>query len=171
MLLLLFVLVGFSHGDWVSDVVGVEKRESMGKKPLLVVYFASSTCDACWKFKPRVDELCSVEYEEYMSVLFISRDPNAARFERHVRELPKNVFVVPYDNDGRESINDRFQRPPVPSIIALNSTTLDVIDDKGYFSLLAHNTSHVVSVWRTGQRPSLGSGTKGDSSLLRRLEL
>jgi hypothetical protein len=80
-----------------------------GPVPLVGLLVASGVCEACLALRSQLLPLAP----DAVRLVLVSRDPNEARYRRHLRALGPAALAVPYED---ESVNDRLGRPSLPTV-------------------------------------------------------
>jgi hypothetical protein len=172
MLLLLLLNVAVAHASvepdcWLKDLVGPDLLGPHGgaltpscavSSPLVLLVFASSSCEACVTFSAKLQDLA---VSKGVSLVLASRDKSQARFVRHTASSP--AWAIPYDSPSRERVNERFQRPPVPTLIAYGADGLE-LDRRGYFTVQHLGSAEAAIEYWTGI--IAGTATPVDHRLL-----
>lgn len=104
-------------GPWLEDESGtrrptcatVAEEKGGGRWPLVGLLVASSVCESCLALRPLLRALP----DGLLRLVLVSRDPNAARFHRHLAALGPAALAVPYED---ETANDRLGHPPLPTV-------------------------------------------------------
>lgn len=123
---------------WLQDLVGPELVGPRGGAltptcavsfSLSALVFASGSCEACVAFATQLDQLAA---SGNVALVLASRDKSKERFLRHTALSP--AWAIPFSSAHREAVNDKFQRPPVPTVIVYGADGLE-LDRQGYFTV------------------------------------